>query len=139
MTWWQRFTGVSQEEEKDPERGENGEYDLFIDYLNKEGYYFNDEQERKWWQRVWTTHVPYYKYPDLKQIYETYQFVPEDNRWIYRIIRPDRLGGIGGGGNAHGWCVWEDLDAYYPKSMKHEKITAGKPKWMEELNQSNDT
>ena len=43
----------------------------------------------------------------MKKVWEIYQFNVNEKKWTYRIVRPDYLGGIGGGGHSKGWCIWE--------------------------------
>ena len=111
MTWWQKLFGINKVDEKpkNPRAGEVSSPE-YVSWLKSEGFYYN--ADRKWWQRVWTTAVPWRNYPNLKEVWETYNFDPDLNdpqggKWTYRIINPDHLGGIGGGGGGSGWLIWE--------------------------------
>ena len=109
MTWWEKlFSGFNKTEEKeevDVRKGEKVSPEL-IEWFNEEGFFW--DEQRGWWYRVWTTAVPYRRYPYFLERFETYQLDPNTKLWKYRIINPDALGAVGGGGNGQGWLIWED-------------------------------
>ena len=72
----------------------------FVEQLHSQGYEYNED--RNWFYREWSTWTP----NGMRKVLETYQLSIEHN-WIYRIVDPLQLGGLGGGGNASGWCIWE--------------------------------
>ena len=72
----------------------------FVEYMYNEGYKF--DEGRNWFWREWSTWTP----GGMKKVLETYQLSMEHN-WIYRIVNPDCLGGLGGGGHGDGWCIWQ--------------------------------
>ena len=72
----------------------------FVEQLHSQGYEYNED--RNWFYREWSTLTP----NGMRKVLETYQLSIEHN-WIYRIVNPLQLGGLGGGGNATGWCIWE--------------------------------
>ena len=86
---------------------------LFLYELEELGYSFNHDYV--WWQRVWTTGTPKYAnrrddrvYPNMKQIWETYLIDAPSEKWTYRIVNPENLGGAGGGGGGGNCVIWED-------------------------------
>ena len=111
MTWWQKlfegFNTTGNKEEIDPLTG-GVDSPKFVEYLKREGYYY--DPNRCWWKRVWTTITPRYQYPDLKQVFEVFEFDSVTKKWVYRIVDPEHLGGLGGGGGSGGWCIWENND-----------------------------
>ena len=85
----------------------------FLYWLESEGFYFN--HDRVWWQRVWTTWTPKYankiddrEYPNMKQVWETYVIDAPSEKWTYRIVNPENLGGSGGGGGGGNCVIWEE-------------------------------
>ena len=72
----------------------------FVEQLHSQGYEYNED--RNWFYREWSTWTP----NGMRKVLESYQLSIEHN-WIYRIVDPLQLGGLGGGGNASGWCIWE--------------------------------
>ena len=111
MTWWQKlfegFNTTDNKEEIDPLTG-GVDSPKFVEYLKGQGYYF--DRGRCWWKRVWTTSTPSYQYPELKKVFEVFEFDSVRKKWMYRIVDPEFLGGLGGGGNGNGWIIWEDTD-----------------------------
>ena len=129
MTWWQKwFSGFNTtgnfptRKPINPTLGYDpltGEIDSpqFLTEMEREGFYFNDK--RVWWERVWTTWTPYQvwhgdsdtsierRYPHLKEVLEVYKFDSGAKRWKYMIVRPEYLGGAGGGGHGEGAYIWE--------------------------------
>ena len=124
-TWWEKLlsgfnttgneipkrTPLKPELGLDPLVGETSS-PKFLYWLESEGFYFN--HDRVWWQRVWTTWTPKYankiddrEYPNMKQVWETYVIDAPSEKWTYRIVNPECLGGSGGGGHSGGWCIWE--------------------------------
>jgi len=81
----------------------------FVESLYDQGYAFNED--RNWFWREWSTWTPRRRRSDgglqQKVVWETFQLTVEHN-WIYRIINPTCLGGVGGGGHGDGWCIWEE-------------------------------
>ena len=85
----------------------------FVESLYKQGYIFCEG--RNWFYREWSTWSPERNFSDPQalgrsrrvRVWETYQLTIEHN-WIYRIVDPRCLGGLGGGGNGGGWCIWEE-------------------------------
>ena len=112
MTWWQKLFGNPVEENKrEPVQAylgmgydvATGELDSpgFLDEIELEG--FKWDSKRVWWFREWSTWTP----TRMKKVLEIYQFNVNEKKWTYRIVKPEYLGGIGGGGNSRGWCIWE--------------------------------
>ncbi len=96
-------------DEKHPFRGQNVS-PKFIEYMENNGFYF--DENRGWWQRVWTTWTPKNQYPNLKQVLEIYMLGIEDGEvskeWWYRILDSNVLGGVGGGGHGEGNLIWQE-------------------------------
>ena len=109
MTWWEKlFSGFNTTEEKeevDVRKGEKVSPEL-IEWFNEEGFFWNEQ--RGWWQRVWTTWTPKANYPCLRECWETHVFDVQTEEWTYRIVNPTALGAVGGGGHGGGWCIWEE-------------------------------
>ena len=105
--WWGKLLSNYNPEPVEiiPEKGEKVS-PLHVKNLERQGFVWNEERE--WWQRVWITSHPNYRFPNFRQIWETHVFDPEKEEWTYRIINPECLGGLGGGGHGAGWCIWED-------------------------------
>ena len=107
MTWWQRFfygfnTTKNEEEKRDPLKGEITS-PIFVSELIEKGFHFNEE--RRWWQRVWTTHTPDCVYPNLKQVWEVEQFNVKNEKWTYKIVNPSYIGQGNAGDSGSAW-VW---------------------------------
>ena len=126
MTWWQKLFGGSVEKKpvkrlQDMDQN-TGEIDSpeFLEYLKVKGFQYN--HRRLWWQRVWTTSIPWKDWqnpdpenciwelplPGTKQIWETYVFDVSTKEWTYRIVDPARIGQPGSGYYQDGWCIWEE-------------------------------
>ena len=137
MTWWEKlFSGFNTSKDAkeeypprtplDPNFGlekRTGELNSpkFLWWMEANGYWWNNA--RLWWQKAWTSCIPTYRYisenevwdrkvdrkhPDLVEVWETWVFDEDSEKWTYRIIDPTRLGGLGGGGHASGWSIWEN-------------------------------
>ena len=106
MTWWEKlFSGFNTTEEKeevDVRKGEKVSPEL-IEWFNEEGFFWNEQ--RGWWQRVWTTHTPDCVYPNLKQVWEVEQFNVKNEKWTYKIVNPSYLGQGNAGDSGSAW-VW---------------------------------
>ena len=125
-TWWEKLlsgfnttgneipkrTPLKPELGLDPLVGETSS-PKFLYWLESEGFYFN--HDRVWWQRVWTTWTPKYankiedrEYPNMIQVWETYVIDAPSEKWTYRIVNPENLGGSGGGGGGGNCVIWEE-------------------------------
>jgi len=134
MTWWEKlFSGFNTTKTEeypprtplDPKLGlvkRTGELNSpkFLWWMEANGFSWNND--RVWWQKVWTSWRPTKraipphqiwdrkvdrKYPDLVEVWETWVFDENSEKWSYRIVDPECLGPCGGG-NSPGWCIWEN-------------------------------
>ena len=44
----------------------------------------------------------------MKQVWETYVIDAPSEKWTYRIVNPENLGGSGGGGGGGNCVIWEE-------------------------------
>ena len=136
MTWWEKlFSGFNTSKDTkeeypprtplDPNFGlekRTGELNSpkFLWWMEANGYWWNNE--RLWWQKAWTSWRPTYRYisenevwdrkvdrkhPDLVEVWETWVFDEDSEKWIYRIVDPENLAPPGGG-HGQGWIIWEN-------------------------------
>tara|TARA_B100000287_G_C20184631_1_gene603629 strand:- start:124 stop:531 length:408 start_codon:yes stop_codon:yes gene_type:complete len=116
MTWWQNLFNIKKEEPVHPRTGMITSPE-FINGLKREGYWWN--KDRFWWMRVWTTAVPYKRYPIFREVWETYEFDDDNEVWSYKIVNPYSLGGTPNGSHGPGWLIWQD------KNVDVDKIVEG--------------
>ena len=136
MTWWEKlFSGFNTTKTEEyppripiePHLGlmkRTGELNSpkFLWWMEANGFSWNND--RVWWQKVWTSWRPTKKaipphqiwdrkvdrkYPDLVEVWETWVFDEDSEKWTYRIVDPDCLAHPGGG-NSPGWIIWENPD-----------------------------
>ena len=136
MTWWEKlFSGFNTTKTEEypprtpiePHLGlvkRTGELNSpkFLWWMEANGYWWNND--RVWWQKTWTSWRPTVrsinqnqvwdrkvdrKYPDLVEVWETWVFDEDSEKWIYRIVDPENLAPPGGG-HGQGWIIWENPD-----------------------------